>query len=457
MPKLLRRNSTERANRTAVRVKRPGAWQEYTWRQCYETVKDLSLGLVSLGLERGDVVCIIGDRGPERLWGELAVQAAGGISAGISTDAPPPEVKRIAGHSGARFAIVDDQEQAARLLESKEELPSLEKVVCRAGEGLDGGGPFLLSLDEAIRLGKEYEEEHPGLFEENVESGSGDDTALICYTTGSRRLPGGAKLSHRALISSATGFISRYPLDETEDLLSTFPAATAEDSFFATVPHLLSGACLSFAQADTVIEGTRRIRPTVVIYDTRQWESIASEIQARMAAAHPLKRPCYNLFLAAGQQVAEAYSRARKPGILWRLLDLLGYLLLFRWLKDGLGMRKVWLAVTGSSGPSREAARLLHAIGIPLRKSYATTEAGLVSSHGREETDFETLGRPARNAEVRVTDDGELLVRSQSVFAGYHRDEGKTAAVLVDGWCHIGDAVNIDEKGHLIFLNRAQQ
>jgi long-chain acyl-CoA synthetase len=140
--------------------------------------------------------------------------------------------------------------------------------------------------------------------------------------------------------------------------------------------------------------------------------------------------------------------------MLLRLLYLPAYYLLFRPLKDKLGLSNVRFAVTGSSVLSLDTFRLIHAIGIELRQNYASTEAGLISSHGEGEIAFESVGRPAVNTEVRILNTGELLVRSDSMFSGYHRAPEKTAEVLIDGWCHTGDAVNINEKGHLIFLDR---
>ena len=456
IPKLLARNFDEWAQRPAMCMKKFGVWERYSWRRYYENVKYLSLGLTSLGLERGDVVCIIGDNEPEWFWGEFAVQAAGGIATGAFVDSVPSEVKYIAEHSGARFAIVNDQEQSDKFLEIKDSLPNLKKVIYWDPKGLKNyDDPILVGFSEVMRLGREYEEAHPGLFEENVEKGHGDDTAFIYYTSGTTGLPKGARLSHRALISTARGFISRYPIDEYDDLISNFPAAWVGDSYFATIPHLLTGARLNFPEEpETITEDTRETGPHFVIYGPRQWESLVSEIQVKMIDAHPLKRFCYRLFLPVGHRMADYAFADRKPNVFMRTLYRFAYLFLFRPLKDKLGLSHVRFAVTGSSVLSLDTFRLIHAIGVELRQNYASTEAGLISSHGKGEIDFESVGRPALNTEVRVTDEGELLVRSDSMFAGYHKDPEKTKAVLMDGWCHTGDAVNVNDRGHLIFLDR---
>jgi len=458
IPKLIRRNHEKLSQRTAMSMKNFGIWQRYSWTEYYEKVKHFSLGLISLGLEPGDVVCIIGDNEPEWFWGEFATQAAGGIVTGIFVDSIPSEVKYIAEHSDAKFAIVNDQEQTDKFLEIKDELPSLKKVIYWDPKGLRNyDDPILSAFAEVIKLGREYEQTHPDLFEQNVEKGKADDTAFIYYTSGTTGLPKGATLTHQALINTARAFIDRYPLNETDDLISNFPAAWVGDSFFATIPHLLSGARLNFAEEpETIAQDTREVGPNFVIYGPRQWESLVSEIQVKMFDANPLKRFIYNLFMPVGYKIADLNFQGRKPNLFWRTLYQIAYILLFRALKDQLGLSKVRFAVTGSSVLSLDTFRLIHAIGVELRQNYGSTEAGLISSHGEGEIKFESVGRPALGTEVRITDEGELIVRSNCLFNGYHKDSQKTAETLVDGWCHTGDAVNIDEDGHLLFIDRLE-
>ena len=458
IPQIIRGNYKKWGHQTAMCMKKFGVWQKYSWKDYYENVKYFSLGMVSLGLEPGDVLCIIGDNEPEWFWAQFATQAAGGIATGIFVDSIPSEVKYIAAHSDAKFAVVNDQEQTDKFLEIKDELPLLKKVIYWDPKGLKNyDDPILISFAEVIKLGKEYEKTHPDLFEQNVEKVKEDNTAFIYYTSGTTGLPKGAALTHRALINTAQGFISRYPLNENDDLISNFPAAWVGDSFFATIPHLLTGARLNFPEEpETIAEDTREIGPNFVIYGPRQWEGLVSQIQVKMVDAHPLKRFTYNLFLPVGYRIADIKLQGKTPNLFWRALYGIAYWLLFRPLKDKLGLSEVRFAVTGSSVLSLDTFRLIHAIGIELRQNYASTEAGLISSHGKEEIHFESVGRPALGTEVRITDEGELLVRSDCMFNGYHKNPEKTATALIDGWCHTGDAVNIDEAGHLIFMDRLE-
>jgi len=456
IPKLIMRNCEKWGDRTAICMKNFGIWQRYSWKDCYEQVKYFSLGLISLGLKPGDVLCIIGDNEPEWFWGEFATQAAGGIPTGIFVDSIPAEVQYIATHSEAKFALVNDQEQADKFLEIKDALPALKKVIYWDPKGLKNyDDPLLAGFNDVVKLGEEYDAAHPGLFEQNVMKGKGDDIAFIYYTSGTTGSQKGAMLTHQALLNTTQGFIRRYPLTEDDDLVSHFPAAWVGDSFFATIPHLLTGARLNFPEEpETVAQDTREIGPNFAIYGPRQWEGLVSEIQVKMMDAHPLKRLCYRLFLPVGYKIADFNFRGETPNLFWRTLHRIANIFLFRPLKDKLGLSEVRFAVTGSSVLSLDTFWMIHAIGIELRQNYASTEAGFISSHGKGEISFESVGRPAIGTEVRLTDEGELLIRSDCMFEGYYKDPQKTAASFASGWFQTGDAVHINEGGHLIFLDR---
>jgi long-chain acyl-CoA synthetase len=458
IPQLIQENCRKWGNDTAMCIKRRGIWQEYGWQDYFNRVKYLSLGLINLGLQRKDVVCIIGDNEPEWFWGEFAVQSAGGIATGAFVDSIPSELKYIASHSGARFAIVNDQEQVDKFLEIYKDLPGLVKIVYWDPKGLGNyEEDILISFEKVIMLGRSLESSHPELFQENVMLGQPDDTAFIYYTSGTTGLPKGAELTHGALVNTAKGFISAYPLSTRDNLISNFPAAWVGDSYFATIPHLLTGARLNFAEEpETLAEDTREVGPDFAIYGPRQWESIVSEIQVKMTDANPIKRFFYNLMMPVGYRISDYNFQNVRPGIFWKILYLLAHSLVLRPLKDRLGLSKVRFAVTGSSVLSLDTFRLIHALGIELRQTYASTEAGLISTHIKGEIDFQSVGRPASGAEVRLTDEGELLIRSGCTFQEYLHEPEKTARAKINGWVYTGDAVNINENGHLIFLDRLE-
>ena len=458
IPQIIRSNSLRWGSRTAMCMKRFGVWQKFSWREYYDQVKYCSLGLISLGLAKGDVACIIGDNEPEWFWGEFAVQSAGGVPTGIFVDSIPSEVKYIATYSDAKWAIVNDQEQTDKFLEIKNDLPLLKKIIYWDPKGLRNyDDPLLISFKEVVRQGREYEKSHPGLFEQKVDEGKGTDTAFIYFTSGTTGLPKGAITTHKALITTAGDFVMRYPLTEKDNLISNFPAAWVGDSYFGTIPHLITGAVLNFPEEpETIAEDTREIGPNFVVYGPRQWESLVSDINVKIMDAGLFKRLTYNFFMPVGHKLADLKFAGKTPNLFWKIAYGAAYWALFRPLKDQLGLSHVRFAVTGSSVLSLDTFRLIHGVGIELRQVYASTEAGFISSHSNGEVKFETVGRPALGAEVRLTDEGELLVRSDCMFTGYLKNEKKTAETFVRGWCHTNDAVNIDDEGHLVFLDRLE-
>ncbi len=458
VPQLIQTNYLKWGKKTALCVKKRGIWHRYDWHDYHDRVKYLSLGLISLGLKSRDVVCLIGDNEPEWFWGEFAVQAAGGIVTGAFVDSIPAELKYIANHSGAKFAIVNDQEQTDKFLEINRELPSLEKIVYWDPKGLGNyEEDILFSYENVMKLGRHYEHANPGLYENAVSRGHPDDIAFIYYTSGTTGLPKGAELTHRSLVNTAKGFVSAYPLTEHDNLISNFPAAWVGDSYFATIPHLLTGAQLNFAEEpETLAEDTRDVGPDFVIYGPRQWESLVSEIQVKITDANPIKRFLYNLMMPVGYKISDFKFQNVQPGLFWQCLYWIAHSLVLRPLKDRLGLSNVRFAVTGSSVLSLDTFRLIHALGIELRQTYASTEAGLISTHNKGEIDFQSVGRPALGVEVRLTDDGELLVRSACIFKEYLNEPEKTAKAKINNWVYTGDAVNINENGHLIFLDRLE-
>ncbi|MDD5604848.1 MAG: AMP-binding protein [Dehalococcoidales bacterium] len=458
IPGLVVANSLKRADRTAMCMKQFGIWKRYSWQEYYKRVKYFSLGLIQMGLNPGDVVCIIGDNEPEWFWGEFAVQAAGAIATGTFVDSIPSELKYIMEHSGASFAIANDQEQVDKFLQIKHELPSLRKVVYWDPKGLKNyDDPTLVNFNDVLDLGKERDRNNPDEFDNLVVRLQPDDTAFIYYTSGTTGLPKGAILTHRALIRTAQSFISRYPLTDKDDLISNFPAAWVGDSYFSTIPHLLTGARLNFAEEpDTIAQDTREVGPHFVIYGPRQWEGLVSEIQIKMMDAHWLKRFVYKLCMPVGYRMADFTLEGKKPPTRWKVLYAIANLLLFHPLKDKLGLSRVRFAVTGSSVLSLDTFRFIHAIGVSLRQNYASTESGYISSHSEGDIRFESVGRPARGVEVRLMDSGELWVRSDCMFSGYHANPEKTRQALYKGWCRTGDAVNINDNGHILFLDRLE-
>jgi long-chain acyl-CoA synthetase len=453
--KLLIRNRETSRDRVALRRKDRGIWKSYTWEDCYRQVRQLCLGLVALGLQPGHKVALIGDDEPEGFWAEAAVQAAGATLVAIWSDSIPSEIAYVIEHSDARFAIAEDQEQVDKLLEIKHSLPALQKIVFWDRKGMRRyHDPILVGFDALRNLGLRHAEADPGAFEALVARTRSSDAALICYTSGTTSLPKGAVISHGAIMASARRMQEACPLAPGEDVITTLATASIFHSWFAGYNYM-SRVVINFPEEpETLMQDIREISPRFLLITPRQWASLSSLTQTRIADAGFLKRTAYRLFLPVGHKVVDFRSQGRTVPLGWRLLHAVADLIVFAPLRDKLGLTRTRYPFTGSAFLSPDFFRFFQAVGIDLRQIYGSTEAGVVSMHREDDVDNDSVGRICPGAEVRISEAQEILVRGPSVFSGYYQNEAKTAQVIRDGWFHTGDAGYLNERGHLHYLDR---
>lgn len=456
IPKLLYENCHRYPDMVAQREKRFGIWNELTWKDYFENVKYLAIGMLALGLRRGDKISIIGENKPEWFWAEVAAQAIGGIVVGIYTDAGPLEVAHFAGHSGSRIVVAHNQEQVDKLLQTKDKLPLVEKIIYWDPRGLwNYTEPILMSYDEVLKLGRRYEAEHPGTFEEELQKGKEDDLAVISYTSGTTGLPKGAMVSHRQLITLAMLGRDLDDWTEKDEYVSFVPPAWITEQCIGITGCMLSRMKASFSESPEMVqENIREIGASVLFYGPRNWESVVRMVQVKIIDAHPFKRFLYNLFIPVGYKVGDMCLSKRKPGLLWRFLHFVAYWALLRQLRDKLGLLKVRTAYTAGSAISPDILRFFHAIGVSLKNMYGASEIGTVSTHTHDDIRPETVGFPLEGIEVRISDESEVLVKSTTLFDGYYKDEEETRKKLKDGWYYTGDFGHIDENGHTIVMDR---
>jgi len=293
LPKLLKRNCEEYGDRqVAMRVKDRGIWKKHTYKVYYEKVKYFSLGLIGLGLNRGDRVSILGENKPEWYWAELAAQAAGGVVVGIFSDCIPSEVKYYVEHSYSRFVVAHDQEQVDKLLQIKDELPFLSKVIYWDPKGLwFYDESILMSFDEVLSLGNAYESSHADLFEENIEKRKGEDLAVFLYTSGTSGLPKAAMVSHEALVAHGRRNLEYYKWQNNDQYLSFMPGAWITEQTIGIAGSLVSPMQLNFPEEpETVQENIREIGAAILFFGPRQWESVIHLIQAKIIDTTQLLR-----------------------------------------------------------------------------------------------------------------------------------------------------------------------
>ena len=457
MPKLLRSNYEKFGNRRVAMLKKDlGVWNEYTWEDYYLNVKWFSLGLISLGLNRGDAVAIIGKNDPQWYWAELAVQAIGGIPVGIYTDSIPAEVKYLTEHSNARFIVAGDQEQIDKYLSILDALTNVENLIYWNYKGLwNYDQPLLMHFSKVVELGKEYESSHPGLFEQNVERGKGEDIAYIAYTSGTTGLPKGAMMSHRSLLATGRLWITRVPTSYGDKYVSAIPPAWCGEQWLGIGLNLYSEGTAAFTEnADTSEADMREMMPYLRVGPPVVWERMASYFQAIMMDASWLNSRVYRLFLPIGYRIADSEIMGKRLTPVQRLLGWLANFLCFTPIKDKLGVRKMRVGYVGGGFIAPETFRFLHALGLRLRWGAGLTEGGGYTLHKADDVRFQTTGTPMLDAEVRITDDGEIAIRSSMNFSGYYKEPEMTQTSFISGWVYTGDAGYFLEDGHLIVTGR---
>ena len=457
-PKILKYNYEKYGdNHRAMRYKHYGIWQPYTWKDYYLSVKHLALGLLSLGFKPGDKVLIIGDNAPQWYYAELAAQANHGASVGLYSDLIPLEIKYIAENSEARFAIVEDQEQVDKFLQIKDELPLLKKVIYWSYKGLAHyDDHILVGYMQVLQLGEKYEEEHPGLFEQNVETGKADDVCALVYTSGTTgAAPKGAVHTYRTMRTGADYHLHLDPWHENDNVVPYLPPAWMTEQWFGIGCHLLSASILNFAEApETQQRDTRETGPSIVIYGARLWESQAATVQERILGSDAIKRFAFRLLMPIGYKMADLKHRKQEPSLLWKILYSLADIALFKPIRDSLGLSNARICYTTGAMLSPDAFRFYHALNLPLKSLYGTTEGGALTGVKNDDISLETVGPAHKGTEVRISDNGELIYRQPGIFVGYYKDPDKTAEVLKDGWFYSGDSGFIREDGHIVFVDR---
>ncbi|MEW6718361.1 MAG: AMP-binding protein [Chloroflexota bacterium] len=451
--------------KVAMRHKDLGIWRSYNWKDSYEQVKYLCLGLIQLGLQRGNKVCIIGDNDPQYFWAQLAIQAGGGVAVGIFTDSNPTEIFYIVDHSDAGFIFAKDQEQCDKLLEIKEQLPKVKRVIYWDDKGLwNYDEPWMISFEALQELGRELEIQQPELFETHLQQGSGDDIAIFCYTSGTTGVQKGTMISHANLISGAELYRGIDPRTEYDEYVSFLPPAWITENTLGLATHLITGMKVNFPEApETVQENIREIAPHALLFSARLWESLVALVQVKMSETTWLNRWIYKLFMPIGHQVARLRYEQHKP-INWGLclLYALGNVLLFNPLRDKLGLIRVKSAYSSGAALNPDVIGFFRAIGVNIKQLYGSTEAQAHTLHIGEDVKFESVGVPIPGMKIKTSEQGEILVSGPTVFQGYYKNPKATSEAIHkdqegNRWFHTGDAGFLDADGHLIYLDRMKE
>jgi len=458
IPKLLRRSAKKYRDKIALREKDLGIWQNISWQHYYKNVKHFGLGIIALGLVKGDRVSILSENNPEWLYADIGTQSVGGIVVGIYPTNVTPQVEYILDHSQSKFVVVGDQEQTDKVLEVQENLPELRKIIVIDMKGLRKyRNPLIMNFEEVLKLGREVDKKDPNLFDKLVDETDPTDTALMVYTSGTTGKPKGAMISHRNAIASAKNFVAATPLGENDVIVSYLPLChIAERSFSVFYPLIVGGITVNFAESiDTVQENLREIAPTVFFAVPRIWEKMHSAHIMRMRDATWFKRLVDKWCLKLGRAYYEKKEKRMKIHFGWKILYFIAYIIHFRPLQRILGLNRARNLYTGGAPTPPEVSRFFHSTGLKVRDLYGLTEStGICSVHQGDDIKIGTVGRISPGVELEIADDGELIFRSGGVFQGYYRDPEATAKTIKNGWLYSGDVGRLTEDGHLKITDR---
>ena len=457
LPRLFRQVVRERGERVAMREKHLGIWRAITWREYGERVRHVALGLVALGLRPRDVVSIVADNRPEWLYTDMGTLCAGGITNGIYITDSPGQVEFIVDDSGTRFFFAENEEQLDKILEVRARCPQLAKIIVYDMDGLHAfQDEQVLSFAELLERGARYDREHPGAFDPLVEIARPEDLAILVYTSGTTGPPKGAMLSHRNILFQIgfSDFLTEpRPGDQQ---LSFLPLAHVAERTFSVFYPLYTGATINFAESiDTVPENIREVAPAVFFAVPRIWEKLYSAVALRMREATWLGKAAYRWAIGTGGRVAECRLQGRRPSALLRLLYRVADFLVLDNVKRSLGLHRTRAAATGAAPIAPELIRWYLALGIDMREVYGQTEnCGLATGMPAGRVKLGTVGVARPDTEVRISSEGEILLKGPHVFLGYFKNPEKTAETITDGWLRTGDVGVLDADGFLTITDR---
>jgi len=460
LPKLLlSRQTRKEAGRVAIREKDFGIWQSYTWEEYWRQVRRFAAGLATLGFKRGDTLGIIGDNRPQLYWAEVAAMCLGGIPVPMYQDAIEKELQYIIEHSNARIVVAEDQEQVDKMLALKEQVPAIGIVIYDDPKGMRSyDHTHIKAFTQVQEMGIEFEKLNPGYVEREVEKVQPDDIALIAYTSGTTGNPKGVVLTHSNLITNARSLSAMEDHRPTDQIMAYLPMAWIGDGVLSVAMFLNTGFTVNCPEdPSTVRRDMREIGPTLLICPPRIWENIISMVQVKMDDAWWPIRKTYDYFLDVATEAVKLESAKKPVPLSLKILRSIGKVVAIGPLRDNLGLSKTRYAYTAGAAIGPEVFRFFRAIGVNLKQIYGLTETSAMCTYQPDDdVKLDTVGKPCVGVEIRISDQGEVLIKSPGVFQGYYKNPEATDETLEDGWLHTGDAGIIDKAGHLKIIDRAK-
>ncbi|TAG47084.1 MAG: long-chain fatty acid--CoA ligase [Betaproteobacteria bacterium] len=459
-PRLLSEHANVRPNAPALREKYLGIWQSWSWADTNREVRQMACGLAALGFKRGDNLAIIGDNRPQLYMAFAAAQCLGGVAVPMYQDAVSAEMTHVLEDAAIRFAIVEDQEQVDKLLEVREGFVSVAHVIYSDPRGLRNyNAPGLQSLEALRALGEGFDNGNPGFFDAEVAKGQSTDVSVMLYTSGTTGKPKGVCQTHEAFITSAKGGVAFDNLSAADNVLSYLPMAWVGDHLFSYAQWLVAGFTVNCPEsAETVMIDLREIGPTYYFAPPRVFESLLTNVMIRMEDASKIKRSLFDRFMAVAKRCGADILDGREVSLGDRIQYAIGNVLIYGPLKNTLGMSRIRVAYTAGAAIGPDLFRFYRSIGINLKQLYGQTETcAYVTLQPDRQIKFDSVGKAAPSVELKLAENGEVLVRGPMVLKEYYKRPDATAeSIDREGYFHTGDAGVFDSDGHLKIIDRAK-
>lgn len=458
--RLLARNAALLGDRVAIHEKRLGIWQKTTWPQMLDTTLACAAGLETLGFSTHDALLVLGDNRPRLYMGMLAAGMLGGYAMPVYPDATHDEIHHFTHEEGVRFVLAEDQEQVDKVLELRK-LGSTEiSIIYDDPRGLAGyTNPGMISWERLQSIGEERLRTDPGLRDVLIERAQPNGPGVFVHSSGTTGKPKGVVLSHRNLLAGVRNAYRAGAFTFDENILAYLPMAWMGD-FAMTIS---AGIALHFTinipeRQETVLQDLRAVAPTFYIAAPRSWDNMLTNIQVRMEGSTPLKKWLYNVFMNAALTAERAKLEGKLPSLKARLMRPIGELLVFGPIKDQLGLTRLRNAFTGGEAIGEDTFVFYRALGVKLRQLYGQTETSAFTAlQDTQEVRLHTVGKAMPGVDVKIADNGEVMIRSESVFSGYHKRETATREAFEDGWLRTGDAGYVETDGHIVVLGRLSE
>jgi len=461
IPALLQRNASRFAGRPAYREKEFGIWQCWTWAETENEIEALALGLLNLGVNEGDFIAVIGRNRPHFYWAMVAAQSVGAVPVPLYQDAAADEMAYVMEHCGARFAVVEDQEQVDKLIEIQDRLHQFEHMIYVDPRGLRKYDHH--KLHQYARVQEQGRAAHEELIEDlKARRGRLDysSTCVMLYTSGTTGKPKGVVLSNRNIIEASKSSSEFDNLTEAEEVLAYLPMAWVGDFIFSVGQAYWCGFCVNCPEsAETMQTDLREIGPTYYFAPPRVFEGQLTNVMIRMEDAGRLKKWLFDRFMAVARRVGPAILDGRGVGFGERILYGLGNILVYGPLKDTLGFGRVRVGYTAGEAIGPEIFDFYRSLGINLKQLYGQTEASVfITLQPDGEVRSDTVGVAAPGVEIRISENGEVYYRGPGVFEEYYKNPESTASTKdAEGWVATGDAGFFEEgSGHLRIIDRAK-